>query len=86
MREIRLSRPQFALINVTRGLFGLGAGLLLSGRLRRHTSRLIGAIAAALGGLSTIPLAIGVIRRQRRIGSDGYSVAATYGHESITAD
>lgn len=88
MREIRLSPPQFALIGVTRGLFGLGVGLLLSGRLRKRRRRIAGSALALIGLLSTIPLSIQLIAKQRRAAvTNGHATtSATTGHESVTAD
>jgi hypothetical protein len=65
MRELRLAPPELALVGATRGLFGLGVGLLLSDRLRRHKRRLVGAVLAAIGALSTIPLGIRILKRRR---------------------
>lgn len=65
MREIRLGAPQLFLIGATRGLLGVGIGLLLSGRLGRRRRRTVGATLAIIGGLSTIPLALGVLPRLR---------------------
>lgn len=65
MRELRLAAPELALVGATRGLLGIGVGLLLSDRLRRHNRRLIGAVLAAIGALSTIPLGIRILKRRR---------------------
>jgi hypothetical protein len=60
--------PELALIGATRGMLGLGIGLLLSDKLRRH-KRMIGTVLTAIGGLSTIPLAIHVLRRRQAYAS-----------------
>ena len=65
MREFRMGPPQLVAIAVTRGLLGLGLGLLLAGRLSRDRRRAVGATLAIIGGLSTIPLALGVLPRLR---------------------
>ena len=67
MREIRLVGPELWLIAATRGLLGIGIGLLLSEKLRhaRHR-RTLGRTLAAIGLLSTVPLGLRVFRRERR--------------------
>ena len=65
MRELRLATPELALIGATRGMLGLGIGLLLSDKLQRHKRMIVGTVLAAIGALSTIPLAIRVLRRRQ---------------------
>jgi hypothetical protein len=64
MREVRLKLPELGLISVTRGILGLGLGLLLSGKLARDKRRSVGIALAAIGALSTIPLGLRVLRKQ----------------------
>jgi hypothetical protein len=79
MRELRTPVPMLVAIAVTRGLLGVGVGLLLSERIKRKHRREVGATLAAIGALSTIPLAIGLFRkvRERRAPTpvDGATVA-----------
>lgn len=65
MREIRLVPPELGLIAVTRGILGIGIGLLLAGKLRRRGRMRMGVALTAIGAVSTIPLAIRVLRRHR---------------------
>ena len=65
MREVRLMLPELGLISVTRGMLGLGIGLLLSGKIARDRRAVVGATLAVIGALSTIPLGLRVLRKQR---------------------
>ena len=65
MREIRLLPPELGLIAITRGVLGLGIGLLLAERIRKHQRRRLGAALAGIGALSSIPLGIRLLRRRR---------------------
>jgi hypothetical protein len=65
MREIRLLPPELGLIAVTRGMLGLGIGLLISERIRKQHRRRLGAVLAGIGALSTIPLGVRLLRRRR---------------------
>ena len=73
MREIRLVWPELMLIGATRGLLGVGLGLLLSGRLARDRRVAVGCTLATIGLLSTIPLGIRVFRKQRAVTGNGHS-------------
>jgi hypothetical protein len=65
MREIRLRIPELGLIGATRGLFGVGVGLLLASKIGKHRRKVAGLLLLAIGGLSSIPLGIGILLRQR---------------------
>jgi len=65
MNEKKLSLPEIALIAGTRVALGAGVGLLMSGRLNRDQRRAAGLALVIVGGLSTIPLAMTVISKQR---------------------
>jgi len=60
MIERKLTIAELLLIAGTRVALGAGVGLLLSNRLSRDQRRAAGLALAVVGGLSTIPLAIGV--------------------------
>jgi hypothetical protein len=62
-----LTIPELILIAGTRVVLGVGVGLLLGGRLSKDQRRAAGLSLALVGGLTTIPLALGVLQRQ---GSD----------------
>lgn len=56
-RQLNLTLPQLAFIAGTRGALGLGAGLLLSGRIPEARRRTVGWALLALGVATTIPAA-----------------------------
>jgi len=57
MRRTTLTLPLLALIAATRGLLGVGLGLLLSTRIAKNRRVVVGAALAGVGALSTIPIA-----------------------------
>ena len=63
--ELRL--PELALLAGTRGMLGAGLGLLLADRLSEDKRKGIGWTLMAVGALSTIPLAMIVFSRRRRL-------------------
>jgi hypothetical protein len=65
MRERRVTLPEIVLIAATRGMLGLGAGLLISERLARDRRKAVGWSLLTVGALSTIPLAVRLFRRRR---------------------
>jgi hypothetical protein len=50
--------PEIALIAVTRGAIGFGAGLLLAGKFKREQRRVLGWTLFLAGLASTIPIAL----------------------------
>jgi hypothetical protein len=60
VKETRLAVPYVGLIAGTRVALGIGIGLLVSERLREHVRRRAAWGLLAVGGLSTIPLALKV--------------------------
>jgi hypothetical protein len=50
--------PEIALIAVTRGAIGFGAGLLLAGKFKREQRRVLGWTLSLSGLASTIPIAM----------------------------
>jgi len=74
MREHRITTPELALIAATRGMLGIGIGLLTAERLRTHTRNTLGWALFAIGAASTIPLMVRQIMRQREL--RGASAAA----------
>jgi hypothetical protein len=65
MNETRVSLPELGLIAITRGALGFGAGLLLANKLDERQRRPLGIGLLAVGLLTTIPLAIEILRRGR---------------------
>ncbi len=64
MREHELTIPEIGLIAVTRVTLGIGIGLLLSNRLSYRQRKSAGKVLALIGGLSTVPLALGILRKK----------------------
>jgi hypothetical protein len=58
-----LSVPQIAIIAVTRGAIGFGAGLLLAGKFKRNVRKKLGWSLFVSGLASTIPIAMSVFRK-----------------------
>jgi hypothetical protein len=59
-KKITLSLPELGLIAMTRGILGVGIGLLLAGSLDKQVARSVGVALAAVGVLTTVPLALRV--------------------------
>ena len=55
-----MALPELGLIAMTRGMLGVGIGLLLSEVLDRRTARSVGIALAAVGVLTTVPLLLRV--------------------------
>ena len=60
---MKITVPELALIGGTRGLLGIGIGLLASTRLSDDQRRAVGGALVAIGALSTIPLFFQLFRR-----------------------
>ncbi len=66
MNTISLPFPELIAIAATRGLLGLGIGLLLSEHLSHQQRQSAGWLLIGIGALSTIPLAYDVLTRTHR--------------------
>jgi hypothetical protein len=64
-RKRELSLPEIALIAVTRGALGFGAGLLLADKFQREWRKAIGWSLFLTGVASTIPIAMHVFGERR---------------------
>ena len=64
MIERKLTLPEILLIAGTRVILGAGIGLLLSRRLNNDQRSAVGWTLALVGGLTTIPIAMGVIGKK----------------------
>jgi len=64
MIETKLTVADIILIAGTRVVLGAGIGLLLSSRLNNDQRKAAGLSLALVGGLITIPLALGVIGKR----------------------
>jgi len=65
MMERKLTLAEIILIAGTRVVLGAGIGLLLSTKLNNDQRKAAGLALALVGGLTAIPLALGVIGQQR---------------------
>jgi hypothetical protein len=65
-KEKRFVRiPQIGFIAVTRVAIGAGPGLILADKFNRGQRRRTGWVLLAIGGLTTIPLVINVVRKAK---------------------
>jgi hypothetical protein len=64
MQERKLTIAEIILIAGTRVALGAGIGLLLSSKLNNDQRKAAGLALAIVGGLTTIPLALGVIGKR----------------------
>lgn len=58
MKKLDLTIPSMVAVGATRGMLGMGLGMLLAPRVRRSRRTKLGIALAAVGLLSTIPLAL----------------------------
>jgi len=65
MTETKLTIADIILIAGTRVVLGAGIGLLISTRMNNDQRKAAGLSLALVGGLTTIPLALGVIGKHR---------------------
>ncbi|MEZ5331335.1 MAG: hypothetical protein R2991_04630 [Thermoanaerobaculia bacterium] len=59
----RVDLPTLGAIAATRGILGLGAGLLLASRVPKNRRKPVGWALFGVGALSTLPLAARVLHR-----------------------
>ena len=65
--ERKVSAAELVLIAGTRVALGAGIGLLFSRRLNNDQRKAAGLALAIVGGLTTIPLAIGIIGKKDKV-------------------
>jgi len=75
MIEKKLTIAELLLIAGTRVALGVGIGLLLSSRLSREQCKAAGLSLALVGGLTTIPLAMGILSKPKSA-AEGARLAA----------
>ncbi len=75
MIERKLTMAEIILIAGTRVALGAGIGLLLSTKLNNDQRKAAGLALALVGGLTTIPLAIGVVGKRSAITPEMRSAA-----------
>ena len=63
----RVSVPELALIAVTRGAIGFGAGLLLADKLKQERRKLLGWSLFLSGLASTVPIAMHVFGNKNSV-------------------
>lgn len=68
MRETTLPLPEVALVAGTRVMLGAGLALLLGERLTSEQKQAAGWALFLVGALTTIPLAVEVWGRSRKVG------------------
>ena len=68
MRPFEITLPKLAFVAVTRGLAGVGLGLLLAGRLSARQRKRVGLTLLSVGALTTIPIAARLIAANRTRG------------------
>ena len=64
MKEKLVTLPELALISGTRGMIGIGLGLLLGGKLKKDRRRALGWTLFSIGAISTIPILIKIFSHQ----------------------
>ncbi|HMJ06494.1 MAG TPA: hypothetical protein VK474_09595 [Chthoniobacterales bacterium] len=57
-KKVTFAVPELALLAMTRGIFGLGLGLLLAGVLEKRTARGVGVALVMVGVVTTVPLGL----------------------------
>ena len=71
MKTYNVTVPEIAIVAATRGIGGVGAGLLLAGLLRPDTRRTLGWTLLAIGALTTIPIAMALFGKRERPALEG---------------
>ena len=64
MKERGLTIPEIVLIGGTRAALGVGIGLLISDRLNKDQRKGAGWALVGIGVLSTVPIAIGTLKKR----------------------
>lgn len=65
MRPFEITIPKLAFVAGTRGLLGVGVGLLVAGHLSATRRKQLGLALLSIGALTTIPIAAKLISSQR---------------------
>lgn len=66
MKQATLSVPEIGIIAATRGMLAAGVMLLMADRIPKERRKYIAMPLLAVGVLSTIPLAIDVIKKVKK--------------------
>lgn len=70
MKKATLSIPELGLIAATRGMLAAGVALLVADRIPKERRKFIALPLLAVGVLSTVPLAIDVVRKVKQADSE----------------
>jgi hypothetical protein len=65
MRSLEIGLPELAFVAATRGIAGVGIGLLISEHLEPETRKAVGWTLLGIGALTTVPIAVDVFGRIR---------------------
>lgn len=65
MREVPLTLPEIGMINSTRFIIGVGAGLFLAGKLDNKARKAVGLTMVAVGTLFSIPVGLAFLGKLR---------------------
>ena len=88
MKRANVPFPLFALFGLTRGMAGIGLGMLLAGRIEKRRRKTVGKILLGVGATSTIPLLVAFMRanRRRAVGGVMEPMTEVYQPEMGTVD
>jgi hypothetical protein len=64
MDKMSISFPELGLLAATRGMIGVGLGLLFANKLSREKRKVVGLPLFIIGALSTIPIAVHLFRKE----------------------
>ena len=64
MKTHPVTLPEMAIVAMTRGMAGAGAGLLLAGRLAPEVRRAVGWTLLAVGAATTIPIVLSFLSKR----------------------
>lgn len=69
MKRVPLSLPELAIISLTRGIGGVGVGLLLSCKIKREKRTALGWTLLGVGIATTVPIVVQLVNSFRRAAS-----------------
>ena len=64
MKTHPVTLPEMAIVGMTRGMAGAGAGLLLAGRMAPEVRRAVGWTLLAVGAATTIPIVLSFLAKR----------------------
>jgi hypothetical protein len=85
MKNVELNLPQLAMIAGTRGMLGAGLGLLIADRVPKQRRQAVGWTLVAIGALSTIPLAMQVLKKKGIAQNNGKAPELPARQEAMSA-